>query len=112
MKNSFCMALVLSMPMFLLSCASKRDHKDSAHHHHECTPENCRQEKCEKYDKLCATSLAHGDLHTEGKEEFMLTHGGHNYYFSSKQAMNEFKKNIDDNIKAAEKNWQSNRGHK
>lgn len=113
MKLVLSIVLSLTMSSFLISCASKREkHQESAHHHHDCSPENCKQEKCEKYDKICAASLAHGDTHSAGKEEFMLTHKGHNYFFSSKKAMDDFRKNLDENIKAADRNWEKNRGHR
>lgn len=111
MKVLLAVTFSLMMSAFFVSCASKREHHhESAHHHHECTPENCKKEKCEKYDKICAASLAHGDTHTAGKEEFMLSHQGHNYFFSSKKALDEFRKNLDENIKAADKNWEKTRG--
>lgn len=76
--------------LFLASCA--HHHKTPEHHHHA-------------YEKHCAYSIAHGDLETMGNNEFKLAHGGKTYYFSSKEKLNEFKENIEKNIKNANKSW-------
>jgi len=48
-------------------------------------------------------------MHVIGKEEFMLEHGGHKYYFSSKAKMEDFKAHIDKKLQAANENWTSRR---
>lgn len=82
--------VTILLTVFLASCA--HHHQTPEHHHHA-------------YDKQCAYSVAHGDLKTEGNIEYQVEHGGKTYYFSSKEKMNQFKKNIESNIKSANKNW-------
>jgi len=82
--------IAIFLSVLLASCA--HHHKTPEHHHHA-------------YEKHCAYSVAHGDLATEGSFEYSVEHGGKTYYFSSKEKMKEFKKNIETNIKSANKNW-------
>jgi YHS domain-containing protein len=96
----------LSALLLFVSCASNRPEEARDHHYHACKMEKCKMKhKCEKYGKKCAASVAHGDFHVEGKEDFMLTHEGHNYYFSSKEKMDKFNKNLDKNISKANEQW-------
>tara|TARA_Y100000034_G_C6844563_1_gene382447 strand:- start:97 stop:378 length:282 start_codon:yes stop_codon:yes gene_type:complete len=84
----YIVAVIFSI--FLASCA--HHHKTPEHHHHA-------------YDKHCAYSVAHGDLKTEGNSEYKIEHGGKTYFFSSKEKLEDFKKNIDSNVQKANKNW-------
>jgi YHS domain-containing protein len=82
--------LAVIITIFLASCA--HHHKTPEHHHHA-------------FDKQCAYSVAHGNLKVEGNAKLKIEHGGKTYYFSSSKKMKEFKKNIEKNIKSANKNW-------
>lgn len=95
---------IFSAVLFLGSCSHR--HKDVAHHDHTCS-ENCKH--AVKYEKHCALSVSEGDMHVMGKEEFMLEHGGHKYYFSSKAKMEDFKAHIDKKLQSANQNWTSRR---
>ena len=102
----FAKSILLSVFLILGGCASKREVDKSAHHHHSCKMENCEMKhRCEMFAKKCAMSVAHGDMHIGGMEEFSLVHDGHRYFFSSKEKMEEFKKNINQNVKKAEMHW-------
>ncbi len=102
----FAKSILLSVFLILGGCASKREVDKSAHHHHSCKMENCEMKhRCEMFAKKCAMSVAHGDMHIGGMEEFSLVHDGHRYFFSSKEKMEEFKKNINQNVKKSEMNW-------
>lgn len=83
------------LTFFLTSCA--HHHNKTKHHHHA-------------YEKQCAYSVSHGDLKTEGFPEHKIEHGGKVYYFSSKDKMNSFKRDIDENIKKADNEWLKNSG--
>lgn len=101
--------------VFLLaSCSSnqkKHVAKGEGHHHHVkkeveyCDKKSCSLGQCQMYEKHCALSVSHGDMHVKGKDEYKLTHKGHTYYFSSEEKKKEFQKGVDENIKAANKNW-------
>lgn len=92
--------------IFLVSCASYEKHPTASEHHHACSMDNCQMKhKCEMYAKKCAYSVSRGDFDVKGKEEYRLTHRGHNYFFSSKEKMEKFKKDIDKNIDSANRNW-------
>jgi YHS domain-containing protein len=82
--------LAIFLTMFVVSCA--HHHKSPKHHHHA-------------YDKNCAYSVSHGDLKTEGSSEYKIEHGGKTYYFSTKENLNKFKKDIEASIKRANQNW-------
>ena len=108
MRTKVYKVATMSALLFVFSCASNREPAKPPHHHHSCSMKNCKMKhKCEMYGKKCAASVAHGDFHVEGKEDFKLTHEGHNYYFSSKRKMDEFKKNLDENVKKADNQWQA-----
>lgn len=95
--------LVLVLVTFA-SCA--HHHKNSGHHHHECKKSCKLNHKSGKmFDKKCAYSLAEGDSHINGSEDFKLKHGNETYYFSSKEKLEKFMLNLKDNLKAAKKNW-------
>ncbi len=81
--------IAVLLTMFLASCAH---HNKTEHHHH-------------KYEKQCAYSVAHGDLKTKGKVEYKFEHGGKTYYFSTSEKLNDFKKDLETNIKRANQNW-------
>ena len=82
--------IAVLLTMFLASCA--HHHNKTDHHHH-------------KYEKQCAYSVAHGDLKTKGKVEYKFEHGGKTYYFSTSEKLNDFKKDLETNIKRANQNW-------
>lgn len=86
--------IITFLSVLLMSCS--HHHKTPEHHHHG-------------YEKQCAYSVAHGDFKTKGKEEFKVVHGGKNYYFSTKQKLDEFKESIESNIKEADYNWRERR---
>ena len=46
-------------------------------------------------------------FHTMGKDDYKLDDGGQTYYFSSKEKLGKFKKDIEANAKAARTRWQS-----
>tara|TARA_B100001971_G_scaffold84647_1_gene78056 strand:+ start:172387 stop:172704 length:318 start_codon:yes stop_codon:yes gene_type:complete len=90
---------------FMTSCA--HHHKDVAHHHHNCD-KNCKKHhEKDMFDKHCAQSVSEGDFHAMGKDDYKLEHGGQTYYFSSKEKLGKFKKDIEANAKAARTRWQS-----
>ncbi len=104
--------LLLTMTMGLISSCSHH-HAKEAHHHHDCA-ENCSKDKKSPEDKFqhkCAESIAEGDIHIEGKEEFKIEHAGRVYYFSSKQKMDKFSKNLEKNVEIATKNWDHEHDH-
>ncbi len=88
--------ITIIFSMFLVSCA--HHHNAPAHHHHA-------------FEKQCAYSVAHGDVTAKGSLEYKIDHGGKTYYFSTKSKMSEFKKNIDANIKKANKEWSERGGN-
>lgn len=96
------LVLTLSLLFTLVSCSH---HKNDPHHHHKCE-KSCKLHKDGKaYGKMCAMSVSMGDTHVKGKEDYKLEHDGQTYYFSSKAKMENFKKNIKANIKAANEIW-------
>lgn len=106
MKFKIRSVFFLSSFLFLYSCAGQQVAMKSAHHHHSWMMEKCQMKhKCEMYNKKCAASVAHGDFHVEGKEDFLLTHNDHNYFFSSKEKMKEFQKNLERNIEKSDAKW-------
>ncbi len=82
--------IVLMFSTFLMSCS--HHHKKPEHHHHA-------------YDKQCAYSVAHGDFKTKGSNEYKMKHGGNTYYFSTSQKREQFKKDLEQNIQSADKEW-------
>lgn len=84
--------LTILVTIFVASCA--HHHTTPEHHHHA-------------YDKHCAYSVAHGDLKTKGITEYKVEHGDSVYYFSSKEKLNEFNKDIKTSIRRANQNWQN-----
>tara|TARA_Y100000768_G_scaffold389036_1_gene391070 strand:+ start:27821 stop:27964 length:144 start_codon:yes stop_codon:yes gene_type:complete len=42
-----------------------------------------------------------------GSEEYMVSHKGRNYYFSSKANMEKFEKNVENELSRANENWNS-----
>ena len=103
------LSITLSM-FFLASCA--HHHNESSHHHHKKCNENCKlhKQKSGMFDKHCAQSISEGDLHVKGTDDYKLEHGAQTYYFSSKEKMIKFKKNIDANANKARKNWETGIG--
>ena len=98
MKYTFLMFLLIGF-----GCA--RHHEKSSHHHHS----EAASKNEIKFNKLCAESLAEGDSHTNGKEEFKTVHAGHTYYFSSIEKKNKFEANLVENIKKAEMTFEKSR---
>ena len=86
----FITALIFTL--LLSSCA--HHHKKPEHHHHA-------------YEKQCAYSVLHGEMSVKGLSEYKVEHGQKTYYFSSKDKMVEFKKNLKTNVATADKNWKS-----
>ena len=98
------------MLLALISCT--HHHEDTDHHHHHKGKSNIiksSKDDLAMYDKTCASSVLNGDKHVEGKEEFQLEHGGRFYYFSSKEKMDKFNLNLEENITDANKQWNNNR---
>ena len=96
MKKYIGIVIIALLGFVVGGCA----HHDSAieHHHHD--------EKQAKYDGKCAYSMAHGELGVSGKPEHSFEHGGMTYYFSSEEKMNDFKKDVEANVKAASRVWE------
>ena len=96
--------LLLSLINFV---ACSHHHKGEDHHHHDGKANYTKSPKDVKaaYDHQCADSVKEGDKHVAGKEEFQLEHRGRFYYFSSEEKMENFKKNLEANIKQADTNW-------
>ncbi len=103
MKKNFLVLVILSL---FVSCA--HHHKDAKHHHHKCS-KSCELHKGAMFEKHCAQSVAEGDVHVKGSEDFKLKHGGQVYYFSSKEKMATFKKHLENNLDSAHKNWNAGR---
>jgi len=92
--------------LFLSSCA--HHHKEAGgHHHHKCKMKSCSMMSKDGaiFKNHCAMSVSMGDMHVEGKKDFKIEHGGETYYFSSKEKMIHFKKNIEKNLTRARDNW-------
>ena len=116
MKNFIRLAPFLVL-FILTGCAGHKAQPSHHHHRQACSDdqcglkEGCKKEECEgqnqcqMYDKKCAYLVSHGDTHVEGKDEYQLEHKGHTYFFSSKKRMEEFKDNIDENVRRANLNW-------
>lgn len=104
------MKVLLSI-MLLMFISCTHHHQDTNHHHHKGKSNLTKSSKDDlvMYDKTCASSILNGDTHIEGKEEFQLEHGGRFYYFSSKEKMDNFKLNLDNNISDTDKRWNNNR---
>lgn len=96
--------LLLAMLVTTVSCS--HHHKEKEHHHHE---EKVTKDANDEFEKKCAHSIMEGDTHVDGKEEFKITHSGHNYYFSTKEKMDDFSKNMGENVKKATKSWRRGR---
>lgn len=75
---------------FLISCAHHHDRPE--HHHHA-------------YNKKCAYSIVHNDMDTVGKDEFKIEHKDVTYYFSTKEKLDLFEKELEKNIKKANRIW-------
>jgi len=86
------------MTLGLNSCA----HHDNAvsHHHHEEAPKKA------SYEGKCAYSVENKNFDVQGNPEFNIEHDGILYYFSSEQNMNEFKKDLNKHIAAANRSWE------
>lgn len=98
--------LLITMTAVLFTSCSHHHAKEA--HHHDCT-ENCAKEKINQQDKFlhkCAESIAEGDVHVDGKEEFKVEHAEYVYYFSSKEKMDKFNKKLEKNVEIASKNWE------
>ena len=67
-------------------------HNKNPHHHHQ-------------FDKKCAYEVSQNHFDVEGKEEFKIKHGKETYYFSSAEKMQEFQKDINENVKKSKNNW-------
>jgi len=85
--------------LFTLGACSHHD-KKVEHHHHDTS---------EVFGKNCAYSIARGDLEKIGNHRYQLSHRGEVYYFSSLKKLNEFKIDIENNIKNAKNNWDQRR---
>ncbi len=98
--------IVSSLSLFLLSSCSHHHKQDGGHHHHKCM-QSCEMhsKKGEAFNKHCAMSMAMGDIHVAGSEDYKIVHGGETYYFSTKEKMIEFRKNINKNIQRANRFW-------
>lgn len=92
--------LIFAFMLGTISCA--RHHEKSAHHHHH---EDSKTSN-DKFQGVCAESLAEGDSHVMGKREYALEHAGQMYYFSSASKKALFEENLTENIKKAELNWE------
>ena len=104
-KRKLLLVSVLGI-LFLSSCA--HHHKDAGgHHHHKCKMKSCSMMSKDGavFSKHCAMSVSMGDIHVEGKKEYMLEHGGETYYFSTKEKMKTFEKNVEINIQRAKDHW-------
>ncbi|MCO4753842.1 MAG: hypothetical protein KC478_05145 [Bacteriovoracaceae bacterium] len=111
--------LIGAVAVLSISCAQKPLQDGSSHHHHKtackgaecetkvqaCDVKKCKMGKCEMYEKKCALSVSKGKYNTPGLTKYELKHGGHNYYFSSKKSLEQFKANIEENIKLANERW-------
>jgi len=99
--------LLLSfLSLFLLGSCAQHHKKDGEHHHHNCTKScSMHSDKGEVFNKHCAMSVSMGDMHVAGKKEFSIVHAGETYYFSSKEKMEVFQENIEENISKARKFW-------
>ena len=95
----------------LLALGSCAHHDESVEHHHHTCEENCKIEhkEADAFNKHCAHSVAEGKLDVMGSEEFMVSHKGRNYYFSSKANMEKFEKNVENELSRANENWNSGR---
>jgi YHS domain-containing protein len=98
--------LISVLSTFLLSSCAHH-HKDVKHHHHKSCDANCKvqHEKGEMFKKHCAQSVAEGDLHVQGSDEYKISHGNEIYYFSTEEKLNKFKKHLSKNAKSARRNW-------
>ena len=88
---------VLLFVLCIYGCA--KNHVTSPHHHHETEIEHI------KFDHHCAGSLAEGDLHIMGKDEFTIKYDGEIYYFSSLEKKKLFESKLKENIEKAERFW-------
>ena len=97
--------VLFTLALGLMSCA--HHHAETAHHHDN--KQACCSEKemdgKHMFDKKCALSVAEGDIHTDGKDEFQLSHAGKIYYFSTEKKMETFKEDLTANSRAALNNW-------
>ena len=102
---------ILLITFALLALASCAHHDESVEHHHHTCEENCSIEhkETDAFNKHCAHSVAEGNLDVMGSEEYMVSHKGMDYYFSSKKNMELFKKNVQKEIEKAKENWTSRR---
>lgn len=101
----FAKSIFLSALLVFGACATKKESAKPSHHH-SCKMEKCEtNHRCEMFGKKCAMSVAEGNMKVEGKDEYSLVHKGHRYFFSTKDKMEEFRKDADKNAKKAEMNW-------
>ncbi len=98
--------LLSILSLFLFSSCAHHHKSDGGHHHHKCE-KNCEMhsDNGEVFNKHCAMSLAMGDSHVAGNEDYKIIHHGETYYFSSEEKMNKFKENIEQNIERANRFW-------
>ncbi len=109
LKGYFMKVLFISLifSLFFSSCA--HHHNKVGHHHHDCK-ENCQVDhKNEMFNKYCALSIAEGDTHVKGSDDYKLVHAGQTYYFSSQEKLQRFKNNLDSNAKTAQEKWRFSR---
>lgn len=101
--------LLASLIVFISSCS--HHHKNKDHHHHDkkdlCSKCEEHNHKNDMYKKNCAHSVLEGSTHVPGKEEYKLKHGGRTYYFSSKEKMDSFEANLEENVKKANERWEN-----
>lgn len=97
------MKRVLVLALLIGASACSHHHKAPDHHHHSAT--NVKPDDSVAFDGNCPYAVMEGDLHTHGKEEFKLEHGGETYYFSSQDKLEKFKKDLPKNLSAARKKW-------
>ena len=106
--NKTIMALLLSF--FISSCANHQgrwgDHGDC--NHSSCSNHNSCDDNCQHhegmYDMNCAYSMSQGN-EIKGNKSHHWNHKGKSYYFSSEENMKKFKKDVDENVERANKNW-------
>ena len=96
--------LVLStLSLTAISCT--HHHKSPEHHHHSESATKSRSDDSVAFDGKCPYAIMNGDLHTNGIEEYKLTHGSETYVFSSKENLEKFKKDLEPNINQARKRY-------
>lgn len=94
------MKYILILSLIFVGCA--RHHEKLSHHHH---PDTTKESEV-MFNKLCSESLAEGDVHIAGNDEYWTQHGGKIFYFSSIEKKRKFDKNLPENIKKAQSNFE------